>query len=171
MTRSLAATAVALAAPLALTTAVGLAVPAAAQAATGPDYAATSWTGPATVTPGATFTRTLVVGNVGGSGGTWPATATVRGINLPVASVSSTGFQRCSVVKFTSGAMNYIRCSNAYLAPGATATMTVTFRAPVAGWDGWVYQGNGYVTSTSMEIDADRTNDNSGLTASTTVVR
>lgn len=137
-----------------------LAVLAPAHAATGPDYAAAVTGGPAQVAPGGTFTRTLVITNLGDSGGAWPVSATIRGLaHSTFVSVTSTGFVRCSLVKYASGAPNYARCFNAYLLPGATASMTVTYRAPVAGWAGWVYGGNGAVDHTSMELDSNPAND------------
>jgi len=129
------------------------------------DYAATSFTGPDTVVSGETFTRTLVISNLGDGGGDWPVDGTINGIShATVIGVDGTGFERCGIYNYSTGAPNYVRCFNAYLKPGESATMTVTYQAPGSGWTGYVYSGGGYVTKTAMELDAVDRNEYSGDT-------
>jgi len=154
-----------------------------AHAAGNPDYAATSLTGEATVVGSQTFTRTFTITNLGQGGGTWPVSATINQVeHATYVSTSFVGFQRCAISKYASGALNFVRCYNAYLQPGQSATMTVTYRAapcsvidtaygPVYGaWCGWVYTGGGYVTKTSMESDPNTANNYIYGSASTTII-
>jgi len=136
-----------------------------------PDYTAKRLTGPTTVVQGETFTRRLVIKNVGDGGGTWPVEATINQVpHATFVSVTSKGFDRCSPYYFASGALNYVRCVNAYLAPGQKAVMKVTYRAPVSGWLGYTYDGGGSVTKTSMELESDTTNNYLFGTALTEVI-
>lgn len=132
------------------------------------DYVAYSFTGPETVVQGDTFTRTLVIKNEGNGGGEWPVNATVNGIDgVPwgysgryEASVDAPGFDHCSFSPTSSGTLQYVRCFNAYLTPGETATMTVTYKA--GRWVGYEYTGGGYVSKTSMELESNTRNNFSG---------
>lgn len=137
-------------------------------APTNPDYAAVSFTGPAEVVQNDTFTRTLVIANLGNAGGEWPVNATINGIDgVPwgysgryEASVDAPGFDHCSFSATSSGTLQYVRCFGAHLAPGETATMTVTYKA--GRWVGYEYKGGGYVSKTSMELESNTDNNFSG---------
>ena len=98
-----------------------------AYGATGPDYEVTEWSGPADVAPGGEFTRTVVVTNVGDSGGSNPLRAEIRDVGASLADVTSDGFAWCRDLG------TYVSCNKAYLSPGETATVTATFTADTSG--------------------------------------
>lgn len=152
----------------------GLIVPAWSFAATAlPDYTITGYSGSATVAPGGTFTRTVTVSNIGDGTDKYGVNATINGIyGVYVDSVTGPGFTRCGVYKFSTGALNYVRCFAANPAPGQSVTMTVTYRVPSAGRLGWVYNGGAYarLVSTSMDAEATTTNNYTGFSVTTTVV-
>jgi hypothetical protein len=154
-----------------------LALPATAFAVPQPDYTATLSTSTPTVAVGGDFTRTLIVTNQGLAGGVWPVTATINQVQqVSNVRVVSTGFERCGVYPFRyTTSLNYVRCFNAFLAPGQSASMTVTYTAittACAGlcldWIGWLYRGGGSVSLTAMELDSNPTNNYS--TGPTTLI-
>jgi hypothetical protein len=98
-----------------------------AHGASGPDYEVTEWSGPAEVEPGGAFTRTVVVTNVGDSGGSNPVRAEIRDVGAVLADVTSDGFAWCRDVD------TYVTCNKAYLLPGQSASVTATFIADTSG--------------------------------------
>ena len=160
-----------------LSMALGMPVHASASVTDGinPDFTAVLSGGPSTVIKGGTFTRTLTVANIG-TGGSY-ADGTIRGISYAtVVSVTSSGFRTnnpfnlapCSVIKFSTGALNYVRCYGAYLNPGETATMTVTYKA--SAWVGYVYTGGGYTLPTGNAYEPNTTNNYNTAVVETKVI-
>jgi hypothetical protein len=118
-----------------------------ASSASGIDYAVTSWSGPATVAPGAQFTRSAEVTNIGDAGGENPLRMEIRDVNATIVSVTGSGFKRCN------DKIEYANCVKTYLSPGESASMTVTY---VAGNSG-TYVGYAKVISPN-DTESDKQN-------------
>jgi hypothetical protein len=143
------------------------------------DYYATG-SGSATAEPGGTFTKTLTIGNQGGTVNAKTVSGIIQGIpNVVVLGAESSGFTACRAYGFGSpqrqipfgsnASVNYVRCFGANLAPGDTATMTVTYVANP--WVNWTYYGGGRVgTNGPTAYAPDSTTTNNYVQLGATVV-
>jgi hypothetical protein len=134
------------------------------------DYAVAYSGGPATVSaPLEHFTRTAVVSNVGNTEAT-SMTLTFRGVlkqNKGYASVLSSDLDSCSLYYYSSGVLNYIRCTG-NVAPGQSAAVTIqyTSSSAPAAWNGYTYYGSAQV---SALYDSNTSNDYVANTVTTTI--